>query len=34
MIFDALNIGASSLKSNQKALDVVSHNIANANTPG
>ena len=34
MIFDALNIGATSLKANQKAIDVVSHNIANVNTPG
>ena len=34
MLFDALNIGATSLKANQKAIDVVSHNIANVNTPG
>jgi len=34
MIFDSLNIAASSLKAQQRALDVVSHNIANVNTPG
>ena len=34
MIFDALNIAASGLQTNQKALDVVSHNIANVNTAG
>jgi len=34
MIFDSLNIAASSLKSQQKAMDVISHNIANVNTPG
>jgi len=34
MIFDSLNIAASSLKTQQRALDVVSHNIANVNTPG
>ena len=34
MTFQALNIAASSLKSHQKAIDVVSHNISNANTPG
>ena len=34
MIFDSLNISASSLKTQQRALDVVSHNIANVNTPG
>jgi len=34
MIFDSLNIAASSLKAQQKAIDVVSHNISNVNTPG
>ncbi len=34
MIFSALNIAASSLKAQQQALDVVSQNIANVNTPG
>jgi len=34
MIFDSLNVAASSLKTHQKALDVVSHNIANVNTEG
>ena len=34
MISSALNIAASSLKTQQKAIDVVSHNIANVNTPG
>ena len=34
MIFGALNVAASSLKSQQKAIDVVSNNIANVNTPG
>jgi len=34
MISDSLNIAASSLKTQQKAMDVVSHNIANVNTPG
>lgn len=34
MIFDSLSIAASSLKAQQKAMDVVSHNIANVNTPG
>jgi len=34
MIFDALGIAASSLKTQQKAIDVVSHNMANVNTPG
>ena len=34
MIFDSLNIAASSLKAQQTAMDVVAHNIANANTPG
>jgi len=34
MIFDSLNIAASSLRTQQKAIDVVSHNIANVNTPG
>ncbi|MDX8406558.1 MAG: flagellar basal body protein, partial [Mariprofundus sp.] len=34
MIFDSLNIAASSLKTQQKAIDVVSNNIANVNTPG
>jgi len=34
MIFDALNIGSSGLRANQKALDVISNNIANVNTPG
>ncbi len=33
MIFPSLSIGASSLKAQQKAMDVVSNNIANANTP-
>jgi len=34
MISDALNIAASSLKTQQKSMDVISHNIANANTVG
>jgi len=34
MIFDSLNIAASSLKAQQKAIDVVSNNISNVNTPG
>jgi len=34
MISDSLNIAASSLKAQQRAIDVVSHNIANVNTPG
>ncbi|RLL55626.1 flagellar hook-associated protein FlgK [Mariprofundus sp. EBB-1] len=34
MIFDSLNIAASSLKAQQKSMDVVSHNISNVNTPG
>lgn len=34
MIFDSLNIAASSLKTQQRALDVVSQNISNVNTPG
>jgi len=34
VIFGALNVAASGLKSQQKAIDVVSHNIANVNTPG
>lgn len=34
MISAALNVAASSLKTQQKAIDVVSHNIANVNTPG
>lgn len=34
MIFDALNIAGSSLKSQQKAMDVLANNISNVNTPG
>ncbi len=34
MSFQALNVAASSLRAQQKAIDVVSHNIANVNTPG
>jgi len=34
MIFDSLNIAATSLKAQQKAMDVVAHNISNANTVG
>jgi len=34
MSFQALNIAATSLRAQQKAIDVVSHNIANVNTPG
>ncbi len=34
MSFAALNIAASSLRSQQKAIDVLSHNMANVNTPG
>lgn len=34
MSFQALNVAASSLRAQQKAMDVVSHNIANVNTPG
>ncbi|GMR00323.1 MAG: hypothetical protein BMS9Abin18_1165 [Zetaproteobacteria bacterium] len=33
-IFSALNIAASSLKTQQQAINVVSNNIANVNTPG
>ena len=34
MIFPSLSIAASSLQTQQAAIDVVAHNIANANTPG
>jgi len=34
MIFDALSVAGSSLKAQQKAIDVVAHNIANVNTAG
>jgi len=34
MSFQALNVAASSLRAQQKAIDVVSHNIANVNTAG
>lgn len=34
MIFDSLKIAASSLQAQQKAMNVVSNNISNANTPG
>ncbi len=34
MSFQALNVAASSLRAQQKAIDVVSHNISNVNTPG
>jgi len=34
MISAALNVAASSLKAQQQAIDVISHNIANVNTPG
>jgi len=34
MSFSALNIAASSLKAQQQAINVVSNNIANVNTPG
>ncbi len=34
MIFQGLNIAATSLKTQQTAMDVLSHNIANVNTPG
>ncbi|GAV19434.1 flagellar hook-associated protein 1 FlgK [Mariprofundus micogutta] len=34
MIFPSLNIAASALQAQQSAIDVVAHNIANANTPG
>jgi len=34
MSFVALHVASSSLRSQQKAMDVVSHNIANVNTPG
>ncbi|MDQ6963682.1 MAG: flagellar hook-associated protein FlgK, partial [Mariprofundales bacterium] len=33
-ISSALNIGASSLTTQQRAMDVLAHNIANVNTPG
>lgn len=33
-LFSTLNIGTSGLSSQQKAIDVTSHNIANANTDG
>jgi len=34
MIFPSLSIASSSLQAQQSAIDVVAHNIANANTPG
>jgi len=34
MSFASLNIAASSLRAQQKAIDVLSHNMANVNTPG
>lgn len=34
MSISALNIGITGLRANQRALDVSSHNIANANTAG
>jgi len=34
MITGALNTAASSIKAQQQAIDVISHNIANVNTPG
>jgi len=34
MISAALSVAASSLKAQQQAIDVISHNIANVNTPG
>jgi len=34
MIFNTLNLAATSLKAQQKAIDVVANNIANVNTPG
>ncbi len=34
MISEALNIAASSLKAQQRSMDVISHNISNANTEG
>lgn len=34
MIFNSLNIGASSLLAHQRAIDTISHNISNVNTPG
>jgi len=34
VIFDSLHIAATSLRAQQKSMDVVSNNIANANTPG
>lgn len=34
MISSALNVAASSLKSQQQAINVISNNIANVNTPG
>ena len=34
MIFPSLSIASSSLQAQQAAIDVVAHNIANANTPG
>ena len=33
-LFGLLNMGKDSLAAQQRALDVTSHNIANANTPG
>ncbi|MEW6546892.1 MAG: flagellar hook-associated protein FlgK [Bacillota bacterium] len=32
--FDGLHIALSALRANQRALEVVAHNVANANTPG
>jgi len=34
MISESLNIAASSLKAQQRSMDVISHNISNANTEG
>ena len=34
MSFASLNIASSSLRAQQKAIDVLSHNMANVNTPG
>ncbi|MDX8382681.1 MAG: flagellar hook-associated protein FlgK, partial [Ghiorsea sp.] len=34
MSFTALNVASSSLRAQQKGMDVVSHNMANVNTPG
>ena len=33
-LFDTINLGANSLATYRKAIDVTGHNLANVNTPG